>query len=136
MNFVATSLRAALRPLQQDLRVAKVTAARVKGHTIRTAAAPRGFRGVIAEADIWKQFMAPGGVISSTRPVLVVFDGLLDDEGEALEIGKDDLVDRGDDNWLKILDVANEVARYGVRYYTLVEAPKPAAVPAEEEDDG
>jgi hypothetical protein len=125
MHYVATAVASALQSMEEDLRVAKVTVTRAKGHTTRTPGEPRSFRGVIAEADIWHQFIAPGGTMSATKPVLVVTDGLLDAEGEALLIEKDDLIDCGDGKWLKVLELADETARYGIRYYTLTEALGP-----------
>jgi len=93
-GHVGLAMRSALLPFEKALQLVKVTTTRPKGVTSATEAAAVGFRGAIAPASSWKKFIAPGGVISSTQPVLVVSSDLKSaaTPPAALVIAKNDIV--------------------------------------------
>lgn len=120
-GYTGTAVRAALLAFEESLQVVTVTRSKSKGFTQETQSAEQTFQGVIAPADEWKQLITPGGVISSTQPVLVVSSDLIGSAGQGLSILVNDIVIRTDGQRFKVVKRLREGERFGVALYTLTE---------------
>jgi hypothetical protein len=113
-------MRGALMRFATELRVVEVSAERKRGHTELTEHTSRPFRGVIAYAEQWQQLIVPGGVMSSTQPVLVVSSDLTDELGVELTFSHGDLIEGASQKY-KVLQQISEGDRFGVCVYMLTE---------------
>jgi len=121
LGHLATAVRSGMHNLEEILQVETVSSPRSKGYTQTSSGDARSFYGVFAHAEAWKQVIAPGGEISSTRPILIVPSDLHDTEGSPLEISKDDIVINGDGQRYQVLERIDEADRFGVVIYTVGE---------------
>jgi len=121
-GLLASAMSASLLPFEESLALIPVTKEKARGHTASTEGDSVTFRGVIVEADVFRQMIAPGGVISATQPVLAVGVPVVDSEGEDLEITKDDLVVNVAGVRYKVIKRVDESDRFGVLLFSLTEA--------------
>ena len=122
LGHLATAVRAGMHNLEELLQVEPISSSRSKGFTQTSSAEARSFYGIFAHAEAWKQVIAPGGEISSTRPILIVSSDLCDTEGLTLEIDKDDIVINAAGQRYQVLEQIDEGDRFGVVIYTVGEA--------------
>ena len=120
-GFLGAAMQAALLPFEETLTLRTTTKQRVGGYTKQADAEPVSFRGVIVEARVWEQMIAEGGILSSTKPLLVVGADTLDANGDALSIARDAHVVNGAGETYKVLRRANEADRFGLHVYELTE---------------
>ena len=121
-GFAGTAARGALLRLAEPLQVIPISQSRALGRTTAAVGAARAFSGALVPADEWHQYIAPGGIVSTTRPVLVVASDLRDVDGEDLAINTDDIIVRADGQQFKVVERLNADSRFGIVIYTLTEA--------------